>query len=83
MKLQGDDSCTGEKRRPLPAEEEESLRGSQTSQECTERHVYDGRPGKGGKVTVHKQLLRRRMSGKREHAQSFFFDEILLYQYSF
>ena len=83
MKLQGDDSCMGEKHRPLPAEEKKSLRGSRQVRSAQKGMGMMGGPGKGGKVTVHKQLLQIRMSGKREHAQVIFFDEIFPYQYSF
>lgn len=82
-KLQGDDSYMEEKHRPLPAEEKGSLRGRQTSQECTERHVYDG--GCQGSQGCGPQTIPsyNDVGKKRTWASHFFFDKILLYQYSF
>ena len=48
MKLQGDDSCTGEKHRPLPAEEKESSRGSRQVRSAQKGMAMMGGPGKGG-----------------------------------
>lgn len=72
MKLRGDDSCMGRSTglcllmKKKACEEARQVRSAQKGM------CMLGGPGKGGKVTVHKQLLRRRMSGKREHAHVIF-----------
>lgn len=83
MKLRGDDSCMGRSTGLCPLTKKKACEEARQVRSAQKGMCMLGGPGKGGKVTVHKQPFVEECQEKENMHKSFFFDEILLYQYSF